>query len=94
MKKHAPGPWDAYTAGDDEDTYIGAGGEIIAQNVSERNARLIAAAPTMVEALEGAASYLDHAAMRLRVLGDEQNSKVLAGQAKAARKIIASAKGE
>ena len=45
----------------------------------------------ILDRLKGAAAYLDHAAMRLLVAGDEQNAKVLEAQAKASRDTIAKA---
>ena len=56
---HTPGPWTAYCASDDGDNYIGATGDrIVAQNASEDDARLIAAAPDLLAAAKLAETNL------------------------------------
>lgn len=53
MSKHTPGPWQAFIDGESGDVMICAdnGVERIADGVGENNARLIAEAPAMLEAL-------------------------------------------
>ncbi len=69
MSKYTPGPW--YTAPNDESLVMGPNSNVIGQRVAEAhicatipratmeaNARLIAAAPTLLEAAEDALSML------------------------------------
>lgn len=49
---HTPGPWTAYHAGDERDVYVGGPNDTnVCENATEADARLIAAAPEMLEAL-------------------------------------------
>lgn len=52
--EHTPGPWVAYTAGDENDSYIGTadGHIIVAERVAPNNTHLIAAAPKLLDILE------------------------------------------
>jgi hypothetical protein len=50
---HTPGPWDWYVGGPKEGLWVGAGGEVVCIEVSSAaNARLIAAAPELLDALK------------------------------------------
>ena len=53
MSKHTPGPWKVSSSGNDIENAYGAGVcALYADESSEANARLIAAAPELLEALE------------------------------------------
>ena len=58
MSAHTPGPWTLQPVGDEtECNILGAGRELIA-TVSDNDARLIAAAPALLEALEHSLDWL------------------------------------
>ncbi len=84
MSKHTPGPWGTYL-NSMEDVVVrkmhesGHEQECIARYVSHRNARLIAAAPDLYEALKLADAALSGANMNM----DAVQRKVLAAIAKA-----------
>ena len=58
------------------------------------NARLIAAAPSLAAALEGAVWALENAFNRLGTLGDDNAALSCSTAAKEARAVLAAAKGE
>jgi hypothetical protein len=64
MNKHTPGPWMYRSQANGSLDFFGEGGNrVILQNVrlinQEANARLIAAAPSLLEALESALELID-----------------------------------
>jgi gentisate 1,2-dioxygenase len=90
MSKHTPGPWKIVDAWNDHMVEGQNGEEIIWQDgphgtptINEANARLIAAAPDLLEALENLADYVDERA------GDNECRPI-----ENARAAIAKAKGE
>ena len=88
---HTPGPWTAYCASDDGDNYIGATGDrIVAQNASEDDARLIAAAPDLLAALKEAAKYVEY---RRRAHKDVQSGDGMPVET-SWKEIIAKAEGK
>ena len=90
MSKHTPGPWRVVDSWNDYMVESQNGEEIIWQDgphntptINEANARLIAAAPDLLEALENLADYIDERA------GDNECRPL-----ENARAAIAKAKGE
>ena len=63
MTTYTPGPWSVIDDGIHAHVFIGAGafpyGETIAEEVTQANARLIAAAPELLAALTAAHAALD-----------------------------------
>lgn len=63
--KHTPGPWVAYEAGDDGDIYVGdcetspTYPTIVCENCMSQDARLIAAAPDLLNLIKQAFFYLE-----------------------------------
>lgn len=85
---HTPGPWDL-TPYDESFFSVDARGHQIAEVYDNVNARLIAAAPDLLEALQSLAFQAETVAM-LPSCGE---TEFLRGLAKAARKVITKATG-
>ena len=86
--KHTKGPWTIY--GGTIGVLDGAGIFPIAKSVHKENARLIAAAPDMLEALKG---LFEHCAMVHKHWGDGNNTKQADAAIKAGEAAIAKAEG-
>ena len=96
MSKHTPGPWRVVDSWNDYMVESQNGEEIIWQDgphqtpaIKEANARLIAAAPDLLEALE----HMLHRAHPAYVGNDYMREKLIAAR-ETARAAIAKAKGE
>lgn len=96
MAKHTPGPW---RVGDAGHTVFGpktdAPAPVIVATMGKNeafraNARLIALAPRMLEALE---SLYEHCAMIHKHWGDNSNAKEADAAIKAGKALLAEAKG-
>ena len=76
---HTPGPWQSYNAGATIGTIEGCNGiDVIAdirfiKNESRHNAKLIAAAPDMLDALQAVSDYLGD---QDSILADQVNSAI------------------
>lgn len=104
MSEHTPGPW--YASRDEGSQYhfvststvvvadtracIAATGEELAESVSESNARLIAAAPDMLAALEDIANDLGDLMRHCNKEGNAEQARLAWAQA---RDVIAEARG-
>ena len=92
-KEHTPGPWSA-RKGHDDFIIDGAGGEVwaLAAVVDGNDARLIAAAPDMLKALQSAAGYLTNAAIDLQTGAKKQTAlNTIEGGLRLVRAAIAKA---
>ena len=87
MTKHTPGPW--RTSGT-QSFYVFAGDEVVTNGSTQANARLIAAAPDLLAALE---SLFEHCAMVHKQWGDGDNTRQADAAINAARAAIAKATG-
>lgn len=100
--KHTSKPWELSPATNGEGFNVYGGFEkdrsggvcyLIAKELSEANARLIAAAPDLLEACEEA-EYVLNAAAELYAADKGQRSTVLDGRLQIVRQAIAKTRGE
>lgn len=93
MSGYTPGPWIVFIGEDDFDVLpAGRQGEIAGRITNTHDASLIAAAPDMFKALQGAMviiemmSWPDHSSHGLRSAFDKRRDAILAAIAKATSK--------
>ena len=96
--QHTPGPW--YTDAVDDDRYLITDGQDriaavrridVPPSIADANARLISAAPDLLEALE---ALFENCEMIHKYWGDGDNTKQADNAIAAARSAISKAKGE
>jgi len=94
MSKHTPGPWKAIISENVANVVCAENGIGVARVIDDDDARLIAAAPQMLEALEACAAYWHYK----RSPGIPEHSELVSLSAEQAQKLIraaiAAAKGE
>jgi len=99
-QQHTPGPWDLSDYTDDKDAYeINANKKLIAEilNANEANARLIAAAPELLELAEGMLGFEIATPRDYKTKGAASFSplcRYIIDLQNKARKIIAEATGD